>query len=351
MTDYFIMGAIIAFLAGLWLVGIKADGPEIHFFDMDTSKAMRGFLCLIVILVHIPAAYQNSIQDMIGSFGYIGVTFFFMTSGYGLTISSDRNTDSLRFFWRKRLPKLLIPVWLVNIFFIIIDDLDFSRGISVRKIVGVEGWVQWLLGCYLIFWLSHFIMKKKTWKIPAIVLVIIASICSFYLKTNQIVTSTTWATECYGFIWGILLASVQPKFIEHFKKAWFKKWIFSLVITLILGVGYLIFKPVFFFGDYLLKIMLGVAITMFIFIANVKFHFGNKISLFLGEISFEVYLVHGNVFGVISTIAPNLSSGLFILISLIVTVIIAFVIHSFAQVILKQLAKVAFQREKRKGLK
>lgn len=166
------------------------------------------------------------------------------------------------------------------------------------------------------------------------------------MRATEIVNSTTWTTECYGFIWGIILASVLPKFIGYFKETWLKKWIFSLVIALVLGVGYLKFKPVFFFGDYLLKIVLGVAITMFILIANVKFHIGNRISMFLGEISFEVYLIHGNVFGSISKMIPNLSSGVFILISLIVTVMIAFIVHMIATVINKRLFKINFFRKK-----
>ena len=340
------MGFIMVFLAIVLLVGLREDETEEHFFDIANSKAMRGFWCLIVILVHIPAAYQNRIQDMIGSFAYIGVTFFFMTSGYGLTISSDKNQNSLNYFWRNRLPKLLIPGWLVNIFFGLFGCFAFSNEISFAKIINVNGWVRWLLGCYLIFWLSHHIIKSNRWKILASILVVIASVIFYYLRTAKIVNSTTWTTECYGFIWGIILASLLSEFVHYFKKSWMKKWIFSLIIALILGIGYLKFKPVFFFGDYLLKIILGVAITMFILIANVKFHIGNKICMFLGEISFEVYLIHGNVFYVISKIFPSLSSGIFILICLILTVIIAFMIHILATVIIKQLFKVSLFRKK-----
>lgn len=184
MTDYIIMGLIMVFLAIVLLVGIRVDNSEKHFFDIDNSKAMRGFWCLVVFLVHIPAAYQNRIQDMIGSFAYIGVTFFFMTSGYGLTISSDKNNNSLGLFWRNRLPKLLIPGWLVNIFFAIVRYLAFSSEIfeiSVREIVSINGWVKWLLGCYLIFWLSHLLFMGRIWKKLAIVLVVAVSICCKYL--------------------------------------------------------------------------------------------------------------------------------------------------------------------------
>lgn len=68
----------------------KANKGYISFFNLTNTTAMRGFWCIIVILVHIPAVYQNRIQDLMGSFAYIGVTFFFMTSAYGLKVGAKR---------------------------------------------------------------------------------------------------------------------------------------------------------------------------------------------------------------------------------------------------------------------
>lgn len=84
MISNAIMLGITLFLAVVLFAGATVYDDGQHFFDMSNSNALRGFWCLIVILVHIPAAYQNRIQDMIGSFAYIGVTFYFMTSAYGL---------------------------------------------------------------------------------------------------------------------------------------------------------------------------------------------------------------------------------------------------------------------------
>ena len=61
---------------------------------------------------------------------------------------------------------------------------------------------------------------------------------------------------------------------------------------------------------------------------NTKFCIGNKINEFLGKISFEVYLIHGVVFGVVATFIPNSISGVFILLSLLFTVIIAYILHN-----------------------
>lgn len=109
MMTNLIMAGILLVLAALLLAGAKYRPNGEHFFNRENSGAMRGFWCLIVVLVHIPATYQNRAQDMLGSFAYVGVTFFFLTSACGLRLAAVKRPESLKAFWRNRLPKLLVP--------------------------------------------------------------------------------------------------------------------------------------------------------------------------------------------------------------------------------------------------
>lgn len=151
MITYTIMALIVLFLAFELLYKAEYISDGSYLFDKQNSNAMRGFWCLIVILVHIPATYQNRIQDMLGSFAYIGVTFFFMTSAYGLRLGIEKEPSSIRYFWRKRLPRLLIPMFLVNVVSLVFRLIEGNE-ISLRALVNINGWVQWLLVCYVIFW-------------------------------------------------------------------------------------------------------------------------------------------------------------------------------------------------------
>ena len=58
--------------------GIRYSGADENptFFDIDYTTVMRG-CCIIIVFVHIPSAYGDLVQDMVGSFGYICVTLFF----------------------------------------------------------------------------------------------------------------------------------------------------------------------------------------------------------------------------------------------------------------------------------
>ena len=76
MTMVIMLGIVIV-LASIILMEISYNQQNNRFFDKENTNAMRGFWSLIIILVHIPVVYQNQIQDMLGSFAYIGVTFFY----------------------------------------------------------------------------------------------------------------------------------------------------------------------------------------------------------------------------------------------------------------------------------
>ena len=344
MIDYLIMILLCCFMFLSLMIGAVADESGKHFFNKDNSKAMRGFWCLVVILVHVPAMYQNRIQDMIGSFAYIGVTFFFMTSGYGLTISYDKHPESIGLFWRKRLPKLLLTCWLINIFFAIINHVILGDGISVLSLFMINEWVKWLLGCYLAFWIAFKLRNIVNWRIVLALLITAGSLLAYILSSKGLVQRTVWATECFGFLWGMLLGTEYDRFVSLFRKRWLVKLIVSIFISLVLGIAYLRFKTVVFVGDYLLKVLLGIAITMLVLISNVRFSIGNRVSLFLGEISFEIYLIHSRAFGDLARILPGVSSGVFIIAGILVAIISAWIMHILAGYIIRLIYKIPILR-------
>lgn len=327
MMTYMIMLFIVGFLCLLLAAGVKLMDSCNHFFDKTNTNALRGFWCLIVVLVHIPAAYQNKIQDMIGSFAYIGVTFFFMTSSYGLSLSVANNPATLKDFWIKRLPKLLIPCLIINC---VTAFFNYMKGneISIWSFIWINDWVQWLLICYLIFWATH----KYSGKYQN------AAICIFVILFSLIVyvckhwiERTTWCTEVFGFVWGVMLFKFKDSFVRWMQSKWFAKCLILCMIAGLLGISYLKLKPVVFYGDYLLKILLGISITVFMLAVNTHLSIGNRVSNFLGSISYEVYMLHGTVFGLVNFIMPSIESGLFILFSIIITVALSKLIQIFSK--------------------
>ena len=138
----------------------------------------------------------------------------------------------------------------------------------------------------------------------------------------------------YGFIWGLCLVDCKDKLFQLMQKKWAWKVLGLGCLSLICGLCYLKFKPIVFWGDYLLKIMLGLILLVLLLAVNTRLSFPNKINLFLGSISFEVYLTHTMIFALLNELMPNMSSGVFIATSLCLTIIVASMVKKTSQFIL-----------------
>lgn len=300
------MGLLVLGIAFSTLWGVRYDSDKNSFMSIEDTTFLRGFWCIIVVLVHVPAAYQNRIQDMIGSFAFIGVTFFFMTSAYGLKYVVAHKENYLRGFWIKRLPAILVPVLLSNV---VIAAMKMLQGnhVSILSFFYVNDWVKVLLFFYLVFWIVYYVTDKMKirggyWKDVLICLVVIAYSLICQLSSQRI----TWgrAPESLGFVYGILAANCIDQLKEWTgSPQWVKKSVLLFLLGGITGVAYLKFKPVEFFGSYCLKVALGVVLLLLILQLTRRMRIGNKVMAFLGGISYEVYLLHGAVFTLLAEVA------------------------------------------------
>lgn len=338
MLTYALMTALVMFVGASTIYGIKIDKEKDSFMSLSDINFLRGFWCIIVVLVHIPAAYQNRIQDMIGSFAYIGVTFFFMTSAYGLKYSMMNKEGYMEHFWKRRLPEILIPALIANAF--VITAQAIGKGVSNLSLVNfinINNWVKVLLLYYAAFWLIYHIIPKLTrggyWQ--DIVMCLFVLNCSLLERFTSLNINYGWVVEPFGFAYGILAADHSDSIRKWMKEKWLMKSGIFLVLSGFLGIAYLKLKPIPVFGDYLLKIVLGIAITAFMFEVMAKLTVGNRINSFLGNISYEIYLLHGGVFALIATIDLNMDSGIFVITSVMLTIITASVLNRFCRLIVK----------------
>ena len=336
MITTIIMLLILSFL-GFILVYRDSKGKDSSFFDIQTSECMRGFWCLIVLLVHIPLEQQNTIQDAIGSFAFIGVTFFFMTSSYGLTLSALKKPESyLHGFWTKRLSRLMLPMLFVNVFTILAEVITIKE-FDFWQLFRLTGWVRQILFFYLMFWLLHkFLPSKLDVKSKSLIVILVTCVFSLFVYITKGMGVFGWPTETMGFIYGILLALFKDKFQRFALNKWLIKTITALILSAVLGVAYLCFKTIPVIGDYILKIFLGAAILSLIFIANSKISIGNPVSRFLGSISYEIYLFHSVAFILLEAFSSQLESSVYVLLSMLITIVLSYVVNRLCSLIMKK---------------
>lgn len=70
---------------------------------------------------------------------------------------------------------------------------------------------------------------------------------------------------------------------------------------------------------------------------NVKVLIGNRVSNYLGSISFEVYLVPTFVFNIVKNVNSNIISGVFIFSSLTLIVVLASLIKKLSTIIIQRI--------------
>lgn len=124
--DYILTALIPLVLVVVALWKSRAMDTQDFFMGKDYSTVLKGLCCIVVILVHVPLAHANKLQDGIGSFAYVCVTLFFLMSAYGMSLSMTRKKDYMSHFWRNRLAALLVPQLLVNATCLIYNKLTIG---------------------------------------------------------------------------------------------------------------------------------------------------------------------------------------------------------------------------------
>lgn len=116
------MDIYLLFLLVILLIGVKkAPKGEFHedFLSLKISKGIQGVCAICIVAHHFiqPYFYNGDKTGALGSFALIGFLFvgiFFFFSGYGLFKSYKTKPDYLKGFLRKRLPVVLVPLYIVN---------------------------------------------------------------------------------------------------------------------------------------------------------------------------------------------------------------------------------------------
>ena len=336
---YILMGILVLCLAALALRGLTYDPEKKEIMGVRDTEVLRGLWCIIILLVHVPAPYQNRIQDALGSFAYIGVTFFFLTSGYGLQYSVSHKPGYLDCFWQRRLPILLIPALLANAFRTAADFLD-GKPVTVYSFFNIDNWVKTLLLLYFFYWLIRRFMPDKAGIRQELLLCLPAAAYSLADRMAGPRITWGWGIEALGFAYGILLARAMPFLMKRKRNRWPAECTVLLVLSLVLGAGYLKYKYIPFWGDYLLKVILGIALTALVLHLTARFTPGNPVSRFLGNISYEFYLLHRGVFVLLHAFfGEELLSGICIWAAIGLTILLAVILKRLTRFCLDHIGR------------
>ncbi len=112
----------------------KESGP----MPKEISNELRGLAILAVIFTHLTYGkfYGTEFLFPVGIWSGVAVSLFFFLSGYGLAASSIYHPKSIKEFFKKRILKIYLPLWVSLILFLILDAVILSRVYPVSEVIG-----------------------------------------------------------------------------------------------------------------------------------------------------------------------------------------------------------------------
>lgn len=257
---------------------------------------LKGIAILMVITQHIGQAFHVSIVNPLGP---IGVFIFLFLSGYGLSVSYEKN--GVKKYLSKRIIKVYIP-YLLSIALFCLWLVFLQKNISWQIIVEYMFLISLPQGSFwfliiLFFWYAVFYLLTYVYKYGKllVIMMLIASFVIIALKRFE-----------HGYIWqffsfplGVFCVRYK-EFIENIAKK--TNFILLEIVLFLIAIILSVLKKMPFVeanelgtADTLLQIGITLSVGIFTMILCrwiEKIRFVKSAFYYVGVISYELYLSH-----------------------------------------------------------
>lgn len=250
---------------------------------------LKGIAILAVIFSHIG---NYSGKTWFTSLGGIGVAIFLFCSGYGLMTSYYQK--GLKNFWVNKLITIYIPFAVVEIFSAIIFRYSLREllfDLMFLKRLNPLGWyIQYLAVLYLLFYLVVRMFKNIKWRFI---------IWAFFSVISFVFLPNLYAEQAISFISGLFIAEINrsdklPTF-ENKKLVifWGGAMVFLSIIMLGIKQMPIVRSPQTHYLYTILNLFQKSEATAGIICVTSVWNPFKKFILWIGSISYSLYLVHG----------------------------------------------------------
>ncbi|MCL5409791.1 MAG: acyltransferase family protein [Patescibacteria group bacterium] len=330
-------------------------------FSIDLTNQLKGVAILAIIFSHIGYFLSTDSRFLfpISVLAGVGVNLFLLLSGFGLTLSQLTNDYTPIQFYRRRLSKLYLPLWIVLVFLLILDFLlghFYPLGTILASFAGFFPsndlyadinsplwYFTWIIFFYLLYPL---VFIKKAPILTAFILTGAGFIVtSFNLPVHESVLQF-YKLHLLAFPLGVVLAAL----IKSHMITKLRSLIHSSTITVFLRV-LLLFGLAFVIGytaihsgvggslmqEEAISLLTTLAIVLFFFL----FYFEIYFLRLVGKYSYEIYLFHWPLIYRYDLLYKILPAGITTFIYLIIFVVIGKLLHKGADIFSKVLLRLA----------
>ncbi|MDO5573754.1 MAG: acyltransferase [bacterium] len=342
--DLFFVGFFIIVFWGVKLAP-KGEFAE-DVLSKERGNVLRGVFILGIMLHHLSQRTDNG--KLFWIFLYVGslaVGIYLFLSGYGLMKQYQlRGEAYLSSFLVKRMSKILIPYLIANIVYIIgytllgkkIKLMEVLKSFTTGDPYVLFSWYMIsIFFFYLEFYLVHRFCKKKL----LIVILDMIFLAGYVAVCAKINTGAWWYNTSIVFFMGKLWAENEEAIMKFLKKGYLVK----LILSFVLSIGLYILSLEYEYGSAAniawMWIDTGIFIV-FVIMLNMKLIFSNKLLVFWGHISFEVFLYHGFMVTLFKTRGFRVTNDVLMSLGVIIGgTLLGFLFSKGDQLILKKLIK------------
>lgn len=327
------------------LLNIKLQiGSADEWLSKYRTDALRGIAIMCVIIHHMTlesvefAPYTFPFTQM----GFAGVAVFFLLSGYAhMSIYGERKMHFS--FLLKKCRRMLLPYFLIYIFYLIVMVLNGNRivisqiffDILQLKLPGTLCWyfkIQLLL--YVILYLCFgvfFKAKGKSIKACTVTIGVVIYIGIAYIFELEVY----WYITVIYFSIGLWIGVFKERIYAILKQYSFYFCITS--VAMFAGLQMSTFLKG--FGDYyyLIQMLITLSFVCICLLAIMFLNFKSIILKFLGEISLELYLVHGMLLGDNALNQWEFYKLADIILYLLLVILISLIVHTVSRYIGKKI--------------
>ena len=343
------MDIFILLLISLFVYLIPRTGVD--YLSSKSTKSLKGLLAVLIIFHHI--SQKITTGETFSNFTYMGwyiIALFFFLSGYGLFFQYSNNATYMKNFLRKRLTRIFIPFYVFIFIYVFyramlgeIINLDFFLSFwKEHNNIIYNGWfINSIIVLYIIFYVSF---VKKNSKISVFILIALTLV---YIFGKAYQNHGAWEyVSIMSFLLGMFWMKKRDAIDKLVEKNYFI-CLFSISILMYILQHYdVVMKKIGITNKYVYYGIVGNICTMvfvvyFLLLIN-KLNFSNKYLDFLGDISFEIYMIHGLVMHYLGSffISSRLNDVIYTIVVLLASIFSAYYIHKIIVFLEKNLMKV-----------
>lgn len=268
-------------------------------FSLADTRAQKGFFAIAVILHHLCTYLSDAFPSLFlfKHAGFLAVGGFFLISGYGLQYGVSRKDDYLRGFFRKRLLAILLPYYVINMFYIASRYISgaLTKRYIVMSLFGMNLWyVTAICVLYIGFWLSYRLFGKDKGKYAITVFVGIYILA--LLTVNKVFGNAEfgywWYNSVICFALGIWYCDKKEKIDRALQGGyWVKLAVCGVLFLMSYRSAAVAADPtsLWVLAD---QILCAILFAVLVIMLSMKVRIGNSVLDICGDLSFELYLFH-----------------------------------------------------------